>query len=129
MAAGSSRRVKQRARAQYDYILIDSRTGVSDTAGICSVQMPDTLVVCFTYNNQSIKGASAVARSAGRCTTSWSKKSWHSAERQNSQSARYSKDYAIPYRVFPGPDARGQRRERSAGNAAGIRPARLQRFD
>lgn len=56
--------VKQRARAQYDYVLIDSRTGVSDTAGICSVQMPDTLVVCFTYNNQSIKGASAVARSA-----------------------------------------------------------------
>jgi cellulose biosynthesis protein BcsQ len=56
--------VKQQARAQYDYVLIDSRTGVSDTAGICSVQMPDALVVCFTYNNQSIKGASAVARSA-----------------------------------------------------------------
>jgi hypothetical protein len=56
--------VKQRARAQYDYVLIDSRTGVSDTAGICSVQMPDTLVVCFTYNNQSIKGAAAAARSA-----------------------------------------------------------------
>ena len=33
------------------------RTGVSDTAGICSVQMPDSLVVCFTYNNQSIQGA------------------------------------------------------------------------
>ena len=44
-------------------MLIDSRTGVSDTAGICTVQMPDTLVVCFTYNNQSIKGAAAVARS------------------------------------------------------------------
>jgi Mrp family chromosome partitioning ATPase len=56
--------VKQRARQDYDYVLIDSRTGVSDTAGICSVQMPDSLVVCFTYNNQSIKGAAAVARSA-----------------------------------------------------------------
>ena len=56
--------VKRRARDKYDYVLIDSRTGVSDTAGICSVQMPDTLVVCFTYNNQSIKGASAVAHSA-----------------------------------------------------------------
>lgn len=55
---------KHRARSEYDYVLIDSRTGVSDTAGICSVQMPDTLVVCFTYNNQSIKGAAAVARSA-----------------------------------------------------------------
>ena len=55
---------KQRARDKYDYVLIDSRTGVSDTAGICSVQMPDSLIVCFTYNNQSIKGAAAVARSA-----------------------------------------------------------------
>ena len=45
----------------YDYVLIDSRTGVSDTAGICTVQMPDLLVLCFTLNNQSIKGASGVA--------------------------------------------------------------------
>jgi hypothetical protein len=50
-------------RAHYDYVLIDSRTGVSDTAGICTVQMPDTLAVCFTLNNQSIEGAAAVARS------------------------------------------------------------------
>jgi MinD-like ATPase involved in chromosome partitioning or flagellar assembly/tetratricopeptide (TPR) repeat protein len=56
--------VKERARAEYDYVLIDSRTGVSDTAGICTAQLPDSLVVCFTYNNQSIKGAAAVARSA-----------------------------------------------------------------
>jgi TIR domain/CobQ/CobB/MinD/ParA nucleotide binding domain len=47
----------------YDYVLIDSRTGVSDTSGICTVQMPDTLVVCFTLNYQSIKGASAVTQS------------------------------------------------------------------
>jgi cellulose biosynthesis protein BcsQ len=47
----------------YDYVLIDSRTGVSDTSGICTMQMPDTLVVCFTLNYQSIKGALAVARS------------------------------------------------------------------
>lgn len=56
--------VKERAVAGYDYVLIDSRTGVSDTAGICTVQLPDTLVVCFTYNNQSIKGAAAAAASA-----------------------------------------------------------------
>jgi hypothetical protein len=47
----------------YDYVLIDSRTGVSDTSGICTMQMPDTLVVCFTLNHQSIKGALAVAHS------------------------------------------------------------------
>ena len=56
-------RAKDRMRAEYDYILIDSRTGVSDTSGICTVQMPDDLVVCFTLNNQSIEGAAAVARS------------------------------------------------------------------
>jgi FxsC-like protein len=54
---------KERMRAEYDYILIDSRTGVSDTSGICTVQMPDILVVCFTLNNQSIEGAGAVAAS------------------------------------------------------------------
>ncbi|HEX2826295.1 MAG TPA: hypothetical protein VHP37_08110 [Burkholderiales bacterium] len=50
-------------RKSYDYILIDSRTGVSDTSSICTVQLPDMLVVCFTLNHQSIRGASAVARS------------------------------------------------------------------
>jgi hypothetical protein len=54
---------KRRMRAEYDYVLIDSRTGVSDTSGICTVQMPDTLVVCYTLNNQSIEGAAAVAES------------------------------------------------------------------
>ena len=48
----------------YDFVLIDSRTGVSDTSGICTVQMPDKLVVCFTPNSQSIEGAAAVAESA-----------------------------------------------------------------
>ncbi len=54
--------IKERMRDEYDYILIDSRTGVSDTSGICTIQMPDILVVCFTLNNQSIDGASSVTR-------------------------------------------------------------------
>lgn len=55
---------KEQMRANYDYVLIDSRTGVSDTAGISTVQMPDMLVVCFTFNNQSIEGAASVTYSA-----------------------------------------------------------------
>ncbi len=55
--------LKGSMRKKYDYILIDSRTGVSDTAGVCTVQMPDILVVCFTLNIQSIEGAAAVAGS------------------------------------------------------------------
>jgi tetratricopeptide (TPR) repeat protein len=46
----------------YDYVLIDSRTGLSDIAEICTVQMPDVLVDCFTLSAQSIEGAAAVAR-------------------------------------------------------------------
>jgi MinD-like ATPase involved in chromosome partitioning or flagellar assembly len=50
-------------RSNYDYILIDSRTGVSDTSSICTVHMPDALVVLFTLNRQSITGAAAIAAS------------------------------------------------------------------
>jgi hypothetical protein len=46
----------------YEYVLIDSRTGLTDIADICTVQMPDTLVDCFTLSSQSIEGAAAVAR-------------------------------------------------------------------
>lgn len=56
--------VKSHLRGQYDYILIDSRTGLSDTAGICTVQMPDDLIVCFTLNREGILGAREVSRSA-----------------------------------------------------------------
>jgi hypothetical protein len=58
--------VKAQLRADYDFVLIDSRTGLSDTAGICTVQMPDQLVVCFTLNRQSIQGAAAATESALR---------------------------------------------------------------
>jgi MinD-like ATPase involved in chromosome partitioning or flagellar assembly len=49
-------------RANYDVTLIDSRTGLSDNAGICTVHLPDTVVNCFTFNNQNIDGAAAAAR-------------------------------------------------------------------
>jgi hypothetical protein len=56
--------VKEHLQRDYDIILIDSRTGLSDTSGICTVQMPSELVVCFTMNRQSIFGAAATAASA-----------------------------------------------------------------
>lgn len=54
---------RQRLIEQYDYILIDSRTGVADTSGISTIQMPDKLVLCFTFNRQSMIGIEAVAKS------------------------------------------------------------------
>ena len=53
--------VSKYVKMHYDYVLIDSRTGVSDTSGICTVHMPDSLVICFTLNRQSIDGAAGVA--------------------------------------------------------------------
>jgi MinD-like ATPase involved in chromosome partitioning or flagellar assembly len=58
--------LKEKMRAKYDYILIDSRTGISDVSGICTVQMPDKLVVFFTANNQNISGALGVATSVNK---------------------------------------------------------------
>jgi hypothetical protein len=56
--------LKRQLRKDYDYVLVDSRTGISDTSGICTVQLPDDLAVFFTLNRQSIAGASAVTTSA-----------------------------------------------------------------
>lgn len=54
---------KEYLRGRYEWVLIDSRTGVSDTSGVCTVQMPDTVVACFTMNRQSVDGVSAILKS------------------------------------------------------------------
>jgi MinD-like ATPase involved in chromosome partitioning or flagellar assembly len=54
--------MRDNMKHNYDYVLIDSRTGLSDIADICTVQLPDILVDCFTLNDQSIEGAAAVAK-------------------------------------------------------------------
>jgi len=43
-------------RAEYDFVLIDSRTGITDTSAICTAHLPDVLVVLFTANRQSLEG-------------------------------------------------------------------------
>lgn len=49
------------AKANYDYILIDSRTGLADVAGICTMQLPDAVALCFVLNRQNIDGVAQVA--------------------------------------------------------------------
>lgn len=51
---------KAHMRSRYDWVLIDSRTGVSDTSGISTMEMPDTVVACFTLNRQSIEGVRGI---------------------------------------------------------------------
>lgn len=59
--------LREDMRRGYDYVLIDSRSGLSDIADICTVQFPDTVVLGFTLTDQSIEGAAQVgAGIAGR---------------------------------------------------------------
>jgi MinD-like ATPase involved in chromosome partitioning or flagellar assembly len=41
---------------KYDYVLIDSRTGLNDISGVCTTLLPDQLVLVFTPNHQSLIG-------------------------------------------------------------------------
>ena len=45
-----------------DYVLIDSRTGHTDTGGICTRQLPDSVVVLFFPNEQNLRGLTEVVR-------------------------------------------------------------------
>ncbi|GAA1371504.1 tyrosine-protein kinase family protein [Catellatospora chokoriensis] len=49
-------------KQHYDYVLIDSCSGLSDTADICTIHLPDTVVACFTLSDQNIDGTAQVAR-------------------------------------------------------------------
>ena len=56
------RAMREDMKQKYDYVLIDSRTGLSDVADICTIELPDVLAICFTLSDQSIEGAANVAR-------------------------------------------------------------------
>jgi cellulose biosynthesis protein BcsQ len=43
-------------KSDYDFVLIDSRTGITDIGGICTIQLPDMIVPVFITNIQSITG-------------------------------------------------------------------------
>jgi tetratricopeptide (TPR) repeat protein len=49
-----------RGRGEYDYVLIDSRTGFADVAGMCVQGLPDRLVVLFGLNKQNIQGTAKI---------------------------------------------------------------------
>ncbi|NUT36621.1 MAG: tetratricopeptide repeat protein [Hamadaea sp.] len=53
--------LREDMKRNYDYALIDSRTGFGDVADICTIHLPDILVDCFTYSEQGIEGAAWAA--------------------------------------------------------------------
>ncbi|EGG47404.1 FxSxx-COOH system tetratricopeptide repeat protein [Streptomyces griseoaurantiacus] len=58
--------LREDMRRNYDYVLVDSRTGFGDTSGITTMMLPDVLVNCFTLNTQSVDGGADIARDVKR---------------------------------------------------------------
>ncbi|HET9169864.1 MAG TPA: FxSxx-COOH system tetratricopeptide repeat protein, partial [Actinospica sp.] len=54
--------LRESMQRDYDYVLIDSRTGLSDVAQICTLQLPDVLVALFTFSDQGIDGVANVTQ-------------------------------------------------------------------
>jgi MinD-like ATPase involved in chromosome partitioning or flagellar assembly len=56
--------LREHWRRDFRMILIDSRTGLSDSGGICTIQLPDVVIPMFTANHQSLYGVRDVMRLA-----------------------------------------------------------------
>jgi tetratricopeptide (TPR) repeat protein len=55
----------------YDFVLIDSRTGLTDSGGVCTIVMPDVLALVFTANHQSLEDGLAIVEAAQRNRASY----------------------------------------------------------
>lgn len=49
----------------YDFVCIDSRTGITDIGDVCTVLLPDVLILLLISNNQNIRGICNVMKRAG----------------------------------------------------------------
>lgn len=52
--------------AKFDYVLIDSRTGYTDSSGICTMLLPEKVVLVFTPNSQSLNGVIQLMEKASK---------------------------------------------------------------
>jgi cellulose biosynthesis protein BcsQ/tetratricopeptide (TPR) repeat protein len=57
-------RLRNQWLEEYDFTFIDSRTGITDTGGICTIMLPDMIVPVFMSNLQSIEGVVYVIKRA-----------------------------------------------------------------
>jgi cellulose biosynthesis protein BcsQ len=58
------RTFREMVAGKYVYILVDSRTGLTDVSGICTTLLPEKLVGVFTPNLQSLRGLCDIVRQA-----------------------------------------------------------------
>lgn len=54
--------LRQQITEDFDIVLVDSRTGLTDTGGICTIQLPDGVMLLTAPNEQSFRGIERVAQ-------------------------------------------------------------------
>lgn len=57
-------RMREDWKNTYDFVLVDSRTGITDSGGVCTIQLPDVLVPVVTPGHQSLYGSAEIVRRA-----------------------------------------------------------------
>jgi eukaryotic-like serine/threonine-protein kinase len=85
-APGLFRCLSDRLAREHSFTFVDSRTGLSDTSGICTMLLPDVLILVFTPNNQSLTGIEHLVRKAANY-------------RANASDSRKLRAYPLPSRV------------------------------
>ena len=58
-------RFEQQIQTPYDYVLVDSRTGITEIGGLCVGPLSDRLVVVSGLNNQNVVGTKEVLSEIG----------------------------------------------------------------
>lgn len=66
--AGAVEHLRNTLAANADVVLIDSRTGLTDPGGICTIQIPDAVVLMTAPNKQSLEGIERVAQSIAQAS-------------------------------------------------------------
>jgi nucleoside phosphorylase/CO dehydrogenase nickel-insertion accessory protein CooC1 len=61
-------RLREQLVAKADVVLVDSRTGLTDAGGICTIQLPDGVVLMTAPSAQSLEGTESVARTITRAS-------------------------------------------------------------
>jgi class 3 adenylate cyclase/Mrp family chromosome partitioning ATPase len=56
------------ASLEYDYVIVDSRTGLTDIGGVCTRLLPDMLVLVFGLGEQGLPGVRQVLDQVGQET-------------------------------------------------------------
>jgi len=61
--------LKDQFKKNADIVLIDSRTGVTDSGGICTMQLPEVVVLLFSLNEQNLAGTKMIIESISKKST------------------------------------------------------------